>query len=74
MKRNPSALTAHFVSQPAFSARGGGPKAIDTESNTSTASGSADALHMVVAVEMIKNFTNDGLAQGGAKKPRLAPL
>ncbi len=72
-KRNPSALTAHFVSQPSFSARGGAPKATDTTSNSSTAGGSADAPHMVVAVEMIKSFTNDGLAQAGAKKPRLEP-
>ena len=73
MKRNPSELTAHFMSQPAFSARRIGSDVSESETSASTASSGGDMPHMVAAVKTIKNFTNDGLAQDGAKKPRLEP-
>ena len=68
MKRNPSELTAHFLSQPAFSARRIGSGASVRAASVSTASSSGNLPHVVAAVKAITDYTNDGLAQDGAKK------
>ena len=73
MKRNPSELTAHFSSQPAFSAIGIGSGVSGRAASVSTASSSGNLPHVVAAVKAITDYTNDGLAQDGAKKPRLEP-
>ena len=73
MKRSPSELTAHYLSQPAFSASGIGSGVSGRAASVSTASSSGNLPHVVAAVKAITDYTNDGLAQDRAKKQRTEP-
>ncbi len=63
MKANPSAMAAHFASQPAFTREAVANNASD---------GHKLAHHMEITVDAIKRHTSECM-QGGAKKPRTGP-